>query len=88
MSLFTYLISYCNIFKYIVCFLQADIAPLMASLIGVPFPVNSVVSREINEGNWKYFSPFYLESCQKRISCLIVIMCVCVSSGCVTSSLP
>lgn len=25
-------------------FLQADIAPLMASLIGVPIPVNSVVS--------------------------------------------
>lgn len=30
------------------CFLQADIATLMASLIGIPIPVNSVVSPKIN----------------------------------------
>lgn len=31
-----------------VLFLQADIATLMASLIGIPIPVNSVVSTKKN----------------------------------------
>lgn len=34
-------------FFFVISSLQADIATLMASLIGLPIPVNSVVSPEI-----------------------------------------
>lgn len=61
-------------------FWQADIAPLMASLIGVPIPVNSVVSQRQNQPfNGKCSIIF-----QVFVTCFV---CICFS-GRVTSSLP
>lgn len=39
--------------------LQADIAPLMASLIGIPFPVNSVVSMILELSDHEFISRCY-----------------------------
>lgn len=63
-----------------VFFWQADIAPLMASLVGVPIPVNSVVSQRQNQPfNGKCSIIF-----QVFVTCFV---CICFS-GRVTSSLP